>query len=112
MAKYEIFGGKFKEDLILKGVEEFETSDDALDAAYNHACAVYDKDPFRTVSEIQEELEVDEQEADEIYIGERDESIDYYVNNLDEEDYDGDVEEEDFEDGDIEEDLPEEEDYF
>jgi hypothetical protein len=85
MAKYEIFGGKFRDDLSFGGVHEFENGDDALEAAYAHACRVYDKDPFRTLLEIQEEEEASEEQAREIYEAERDEALDYYVLNLDEE---------------------------
>lgn len=45
MKKFEIFaglGGGFNNEISI-GIEEFETEDDARDAAYEEACDIYDQ---------------------------------------------------------------------
>ena len=90
MPKYKIFyglGGGFG-GASEGEVEEFENEDIAEEYAFSCACEKYDNYAgsygLRDIQQIIEQDEVDEDEAEEIFNGERESWLDYYVELVEE----------------------------
>ena len=90
MPKYKIFyglGGSFG-GASEGEVEEFENEDKAEEYAFSCACEKYDNYAgyygLRDIQQIMEQDEVDENEAEEIFNGERESWLDYYVELVEE----------------------------
>ena len=82
MPKYKIFAGSINE-ADYRFTEDFLNEDDAELAAYNEAIEDYDMYAglygIRSLKDIIDEDEVDEEEAAQIYSEERESWLDYYV---------------------------------
>ena len=86
MKQYRIYaglGGSFggaQED----GVYTFEGEDDAVDYAFERACEIFDSysSRFDSVEDIMDYYGCDEDEAEEIFIEERERWIEYYVEEV------------------------------
>ena len=84
MAEFNVYIGLVGEDLKSVGIFEFPTQEEADDFAYTSACKSYDENPTgRTVEEIIAEEDVDRSEATLAYEEEREDEIDYYAEELD-----------------------------